>query len=229
MCFDKEIWEAFNYPKKPKTKIEAWVYLCGLFQANNNSLKISYGELAKQLLWSRVEVLRFLKKLQQLGKIELTSTTKYTIIKKLHIDTKQTEQNIQQEQQEQILEIEVIDEPTTQFLNKKRKSTHNKKAILFQETQYFYDKDAFIRDFTIRFPEYADYDLPHYHKSAQNWGQGSSANKYKKKDWILTIKTWIDYDEKRGKAVKKNNIPFVLMQTQNSLQKSLEYVKNNPL
>lgn len=214
MFFDKDIWDTFCSPRKrkPKTKIEAWVYLYGLCEANNNIIEISYSELAKQLLWSRVEVLRFLKKLKELGKIELTSTTKCTIIRIVSIEPTQ---------QEQVSEVDTI---CTAI------ETQTKKAILFQETPYFYDKNRFIQDFTNRFPEYADYDLDYYHKAAQNWGQGSSINKYKKKDWVLTIKTWIDNDEKRGKAVKKKpNIPIILMQTQNSLHKALEYVKNNPL
>lgn len=89
------------------------------------------------------------------------------------------------------------------FSKENKMPAKKSKEIFFSETNYFSDAELFSQDLLKRFPHYEKYDLQQYHTSAVNWGQGKPIAKYKKSDWILTVKTWIDCDIKKGVATLK--------------------------
>ncbi len=90
-----------------------------------------------------------------------------------------------------------------EVFSKETSKSEKSKEIFFSETNYFSDEELFSQEFMKRFPKYEKYDLEHYRNALINWGQGKKILKYKKTDWILTAKTWIDTDVTKGVATLK--------------------------
>jgi hypothetical protein len=130
---------------------------------------------------------------------------------KTKLPKKQHQQAPLNQNQEQVAVMEIaptfeakITMTPTMTSTMKPNKKNTKAKSYFSETLYYEDYVLFQQEFLARFPTYDLYNLESYHKSAQNWGQGETAEKYKKIDWILTVKTWIDGDEQKGKSVKAN-------------------------
>ncbi|GAB4493415.1 MAG: hypothetical protein OHK0045_22900 [Raineya sp.] len=187
MCkIDKELF--LELSGKKKSKFEALYYL--MYQAENSEGEVNFSlsQLALAWNWHKTEVSRFLSLMQKKGVLTYEQTPKYT---KIYLPSNN---------KKDVLEV-ITEEVTT---SKSKPFKEKNKAILFSQSSYYYDYNLFEAEMISRFPAYSKYDIEKYHKSAQNWGQGKTDAKYKKVDWVLTIKNWIDQDEKNGKAILKN-------------------------
>lgn len=91
-----------------------------------------------------------------------------------------------------------LDLKTKDLKTKKEKKV--KEWFFFDETIYNKNSELFEIDFLKAYPEYSKFLISHYHQAAQEWRKDSQADKFKKKDWLLTVKNWIDADVKKGWA-----------------------------
>jgi hypothetical protein len=89
---------------------------------------------------------------------------------------------------------------------KKNKDEIIKKKISFIDSE-IYDKNKF----KVAFSEWTNDKLAYYYESALTWSNEGN----KKIDWIATIRTWANRDEKQGK------IKFTIQNIHNNLQGTL--------
>lgn len=187
------------------SKSEAWISLlakCGIsnrfgynqIECNEAQASFTLGQLALEWRWGKTDVNRFLKYLESLGYISIESfpyATKITVWELVKVQ----EAVVVEEIQEEPIKPK---EPKTRKTKVKVEKVSN--DILFKDTPYYQDKTLFEKDFIEKYPSYSQYDIEYYHGRLVKWPGDSTANKYKKANWILTCKVWIDGDINNGRA-----------------------------
>jgi len=168
-----------------------------LHEVNRGEFITSIENLTKELNECTPQKLRtFLKLLENDKMIIKKSTCKLTKITICNYDSYQGEQqtnNIQTTYKQHTANKQITTE------NKENKDKKDKKVKkLFIDSEYS-DIEKLKSDLA---EKYQKYDIEYYYDAMLNW---SEENGEKKLNWLATCRTWMNNDEKNGKAKYNNN------------------------
>ncbi|MCU0439368.1 MAG: hypothetical protein MUC49_15855 [Raineya sp.] len=176
-----------------------------VIECDNSQAAFTLGQLALEWRWSKTDVNRFLKYLQEIKYIDLEAfpyATKITVWELVKVHDAVVVEEIQEDTAKP--------EPKAKKVKEKVEKINNE--ILFRDTPYYDNNVLFEKEFIEKYPSYSQYDIQYYYGRLMDWPKGSTANKYKKSNWLLTCKVWIDGDVNNGKPKMKTT----LFQNQNS-------------